>query len=330
MNSDDTLPLLHRQLQRERQARKNAETLLECKSLELFQANTELREQNTRLSSLNSQLEAAHLNLLQAEKLASIGQLAAGVAHEINNPIGFILCNLGTLERYFSELLHMLAAYEGLDPHLAAEQRMATLYCLKQRVDLPYLREDVGQLVGESREGIERVRKIVQSLRDFSRVDHGSQWQAADLEQGLDATLQILAGQLRGRVRVVREYARIPEVECLPSQLNQVFLNLLLNASQAIEGQGRIHVRTGQEGGRIWVEVQDNGCGIAEEHRTRIFEPFFSTKPVGQGSGLGLAVAFGIAQSHHGQLEVHSERGKGSRFRLWLPIRQSGGSSAAA
>lgn len=327
MNIDDPLPLLHRHVQRERTARKNAETLLEQKSLELFQANAELREQNVRLSRLNSQLESAQLHLLQTEKLAAIGQLAAGMAHAINNPIGFILCNLGTLEGYFGELLRMLDAYEGLNPHLPAEQRLATLYRLKQRTDLPYLRQDVAQLIGESRTGIERVRQIVQNLRDFSRVDHSNQWQAANLEQGLDATLDMLASEFPAGTRVVRQYGQIPEVECLPSQLNQVFLNLLLNAGQAIAGDGLIQVRSGREGERVWIEIEDNGGGIAEEHRSRICEPFFSTKPVGQGSGLGLAVVFGILQSHHGELQVHSAIGQGSRFRLCLPIHRSGPSS---
>jgi len=327
MNADAPRPLLRRQLQRERKARKHAETLLEHKSLELFQANAELREQNACLSSLNSQLETAHLHLLQADKLASIGQLAAGVAHEINNPIGFILCNLGTLERYFGELLRLLDAYEKLELPSAPPAQLATLHDLKQRSDLPYLREDSAQLLEESRAGIERVRQIVQNLRDFSRVDHGSHWQAADLEQNLEATLNILAGEIPAGTQVVRQYGRIPEVECQAAQLNQVFLNLLLNAAQAIQGAGNIWVRSGREGERVWIEIEDNGCGIAEEHRARLFEPFFSTKPVGQGSGLGLAVAFGIVQAHHGELQVHSAIGQGSRFRLCLPIHRSGPSS---
>lgn len=324
MNTDASLDLWERQLRRERAARKSAETLLERKSLELFNANLELRTQNAQLVALNSQLESAHVQLLQAEMLASLGQLAAGMAHEINNPIGFVQCNLDTLEQYLADLLQLLDAHAALEQATPAEheERLAALRARQRDTDLAFLRQDLRQLFLESHAGIARVGKIVQDLRDFARIDSAPGWQLANLEQGLDATLNVLAGEFPAGIAIVRDYGRTPEIECLPAQLNQVFLNLLRNASQALGAGGQIHLRSGQEGPRVWVEIADNGCGIPLEQQAKVFEPFFTTRPVGQGRGLGLAVAFGIAQRHHGEFELHSQPGQGSRFRLWLPLRQ--------
>lgn len=324
MNSDAAPDLLERQLRRERAARKSAETLLERKSLELFNANLELRTQNAQLVTLNSQLESAHVQLLQAQMQASLGQLAAGMAHEINNPIGYVQCNLGTLEQYLADLLHLLDAHAALEQATPAEhpERLAALRARQGDTDLAFLRQDLSQLILESRTGIERVGKIVQDLRDFAHSDSSASWQLANLEQGLDATLNVLACEFQTGTEIVRDYGRIPEIECLPAQLNQVFLNLLCNANQALGAAGQIHLRSGQQGPRLWIEIEDNGCGIPLEQQAKVFEPFFTTRPVGQGRGLGLAVAFGIVQRHHGEFELCSQPGQGSRFRLWLPLRQ--------
>jgi len=263
--------------------------------------------------------------LREAQKLASVGQLAAGVAHEINNPVGYVHSNFGTLERYVGELFGLLAAYEAAEAELPpASPRRAELARLKQGLDLDYLREDIPALMRESREGISRVRKIVADLKDFSRADGPLQWEPADLHRGIDSTLNIVANEIRYRADVVKRYGELPEVECMPSQLNQVFMNLLVNAAQAIEGpRGTITITTARaDGGRVRIDVADTGAGIAAEHLGRIFDPFFTTKPVGKGTGLGLSLSYGIVQKHRGCIEVASEPGKGTTFSVLLPVCQ--------
>jgi two-component system NtrC family sensor kinase len=194
---------------------------------------------------------------------------------------------------------------------------------VKQEVDFPYLVEDIPNLLKESQDGLARVKRIVQDLKDFSHVDE-SNWQHANIEHGIDSTLNVVNNELKYKAEVVREYAGLPDVECMPSQLNQVFMNLLVNAAHAIDRKGTITVRTGINGDdEVWVEIQDSGKGIAPEHINRIFDPFFTTKPVGQGTGLGLSLSYGIVQKHHGRIEVKSEVGKGSVFRVCLPVRQT-------
>lgn len=278
-----------------------------------------------RLSELNRRLEDAQSQLLQSEKMASIGQLAAGVAHEINNPIGFVYSNLGALERYLADLLGLVEGYEAAEASIGDAAVRANLQGLKQKMDLAYLREDVVSVMNESRDGITRVKTIVQNLKDFSRADSGEAWQWTSLERGLDSTLNIVWNELKYKCEVKKEYGDIPDIECLPAQLNQVFMNILMNASHAIEGRGVITLRTGIEDDQAWVEIEDTGKGIAPEHLTRIFDPFFTTKPAGKGTGLGLSISFSIVQKHHGRFEVNSEPGKGTRFRVCLPVRQPSG-----
>ena len=273
------------------------------------------------LSDLNKQLEQAQGQLLQSEKLASIGQLAAGVAHEINNPIGFVYSNLGTLQRYLTDLLSLVQHYESAEAGIGDPAVRAGLQALKKKLDLEFLREDAAALMDESRDGITRVKDIVQNLKDFSHADAGDEWQWASLQQGLDSTLNIVLNELKYKCEVKKEYADIPDIECLPSQLNQVFMNMMVNAGHAIEAHGLLTLRTGADGDQVWVEFEDNGKGIAPEHLKRIFDPFFTTKPVGKGTGLGLSLSYSIIQKHHGRIEVDSVLGRGTRFRVWLPVR---------
>ncbi|MCL4756876.1 MAG: PAS domain S-box protein [Rhodocyclaceae bacterium] len=288
-----------------------------------------LRAYQTQLEELveqrTAQLEAANEQLLQSEKLASIGQLAAGVAHEINNPIGYVHSNIGTLEKYLTDLFEMLAAYEqALQPSGPAAPE-GELKALRSRLDLDFLKEDIPMLMSECKEGITRVRKIIQDLKDFSRVDASQEWQWADLHKGIDSTLNIVNNEIKYKADVVKEYGEIPEIECLPSQLNQVFMNLLVNAAHAIgEQRGTITIRTVYEDRQVGIEVEDTGSGIPEGLRQKIFDPFFTTKPVGKGTGLGLSLAYGIIQTHGGKIEVESEVGKGTIFRLVLPVSRSG------
>jgi signal transduction histidine kinase len=279
----------------------------------------EERRRIAELSALNQKLEQTQGQLLQSEKMASIGQLAAGVAHEINNPVGYVSSNLGTLQRYVEDLLRLLGAYECVEPALPAAA-LAPVQALKQELDLGFLLEDTQNLVRESLEGVGRVRKIVQDLKEFSHVDR-AEWQLADLHVGIDSTLNIVHNEVKYRAEVVKAYAALPPVECIPSQLNQVFMNLLVNAAQAMENRGQITIRTGQRGEQVFVEIADTGKGIAPEHLNRVFEPFFTTKPVGKGTGLGLSLAYNIVKTHHGRIEVESAVDKGTTVRVWVPVK---------
>jgi signal transduction histidine kinase len=285
---------------------------------------------NTKLIDMNHRLEQTQGQLLQSEKMASIGQLAAGVAHEINNPVGYIASNLGTLRGYLDDLLGILAAYEAcsqkIDPASEAAKNVRTA---RARVDLDYLRADVRLLVSESLEGVSRVKKIVQDLKEFAHVDR-AEWQEADLHKGIDSTLNIVWNELKYKAEVVKEYGVLPLIECIPSQLNQVFMNLLINAAQAIESRGVITLRSGCDGERVWVEVADTGKGMSPDIQKRIFEPFFTTKPVGKGTGLGLSLAYGIVTKHNGEITVDSTVRRGTTFRVTLPVRRPPGEAGGA
>jgi len=280
----------------------------------------EQRRRTEELQASNQMLQEAQNQLLQSEKMASIGQLAAGVAHEINNPVGYINSNLGSLGRYLEDLFRLLDAYEQAEAELPDCDASKAIAAVRQEVDTVFLRQDISDLMNESREGITRVKQIVQDLKDFSHVDEGD-WQWSDLHNGLDSTLNIVNHELKYKAEVVREYGELPQVMCIASQLNQVFMNLLVNAAHAIEGQGVITIRTGREGDdRVWVEISDTGKGMAPDCVKRIFDPFYTTKPVGMGTGLGLSLSYSIVQKHAGRIEVESEEGKGTSFRIWLPV----------
>jgi signal transduction histidine kinase len=316
--------------------RRSIERSLELMSQELLERNDQLRielairqyaeeallQEKAEQEALIKKLENAHNQLLHAEKMASIGQLAAGMAHEINNPIGFVNSNLGTLGDYVSGLLELIDAFEAEEPQLSepARQRLAAI---KERVELQLLRGDFLPLLNESSEGIRRVRQIVRDLADFARVDD-VHWQRVDLRRGLDSTLNIVHNEVKYVAEVCKRYGAIPDVECLPSQLNQVFLNMLVNAAQAMKGtRGKITVSTGQvDAEHVFVDIADTGEGIAPENLKRIFDPFFTTRPVGKGTGLGLSLCYGIVTKHHGRIEVLSEPGAGSTFRIVLPVSQ--------
>lgn len=290
---------------------------------------TERKEASLKLEAalveqrkLNKKLEEAHNQLLQSEKMASIGQLAAGVAHELNNPIGFVHSNLGTLENYLQDIFRITDAYALAEQEShGMSSAFDTVHMVKQEIDFDFLRSDIGQLLVESRDGLNRVKKIVQDLKDFSRVGE-HQWQWADVHAGLDSTLNIVWNELKYKCEVIKDYAAdLPQIRCLPSQLNQVVMNLLVNAAHAIPQHGTITIQTRHAGAdAIQIVISDTGSGIPPENLKRIFDPFFTTKPVGQGTGLGLSIAYGIIGKHHGQIEVASELGKGTRFTLTLPI----------
>jgi two-component system, NtrC family, sensor kinase len=302
-----------------RQAEQQMERLEEAvreRTAEITQTNQALQAEVTERKHLQGQL-------VQSEKLASIGQLAAGMAHEINNPIGFVFSNFAALRGYSEKLLEMLAAYEKSESSVSVPDVAARLRNMREYLELDFMKDDIPLLLRESMQGLERVRQIVQDLRDFARVDARPEWERANLHSGIDSTLNLAAFQINGKADVIKEYGTIPEIECLASQINQVVMNLVVNATQAMGAdRGRITVRTGSEGEQVWVEVADNGEGIAADTLNRIFEPFFTTRPVGVGRGLGLSLSYGIVQKHHGRIDVASTVGQGSTFRVTLPVRQ--------
>jgi two-component system NtrC family sensor kinase len=299
------------------------EAAVQARTGEITRANQALQAEIGERKHLQGQL-------IQQEKLASIGQLAAGVAHEINNPIGYIFSNFGTLEGYLEQLFEVLAAYEQAEGSVADPAVAAGLRALRERVDLDFLKEDIPTLMRESRQGIVRVRQIVQDLKDFSHADTRQEWQWANLHQGIDSTLNVVASEVKYKADVVKEYGTLPDVECLPSQINQVVMNLVVNAAHAMgEQRGRITIRTGTEGSHVWLEVADTGSGIPPDVLAHIFEPFFTTKPVGKGTGLGLSLSYGIVQKHQGRIDVHSVPGQGSTFRVTLPVRRAPGEGSA-
>ena len=291
----------------------------------------ELSTLNATMQRINGMLEDAQNQVIQSEKLASIGQMAAGVAHEINNPLAFALSNLGSLETYLTKLFELLDAYVGADAAIGAagSSALATARKLRTEVDVAFLRTDTAEIVAESREGLLRVKRIVQDLRDFSRGGAEEVRQAIDIHDALDRTLNIVRNELKYKASIVRNYGTLPEIECVPSRLNQVFLNLLVNAGQSIEGLGTITISTGVDGDEAWIAVADTGCGIAPENLNRIFDPFFTTKPVGQGTGLGLSVSHSIVRKHGGRLDVESEVGRGTRFTLRLPLARTSAPAAS-
>ncbi len=295
-------------------------------------AEDELRGSNIELTNVNERLSMAQQQLLQSEKLASIGQLAAGVAHEINNPIGYIFSNVSTLQGYLDDLFRMLQAYQDAEGAIGVPEVAARLGAMRVALEIDYLRDDIPVLMHESREGIDRVRHIVQDLKDFSRVEANLEWVWANLHQGIDSTLNIVSNEVKYKADVVKHYGELPDIECLPSQLNQVIMNLVVNAAHAMdERRGTITLRSGvlapepgaDPDGTVWLEVSDNGSGIAPDIVSRIFDPFFTTKPIGKGTGLGLSLAYGIVQKHQGRIEVDSELGRGTTFRITLPVRQT-------
>jgi len=264
--------------------------------------------------------------LTQSEKMAALGQLAAGVAHEINNPIAYVSSNLSTLKKYFgifNQIIEDLTTKKS-EAALESPNSLEASQLLKKS-NYDFLKTDVVSILEESQEGIVRVKNIVSDLKNFSRLEETTDWVLADLHTGVQSTLNILNFEIKYRAEVECQFGDIPKITCIPSQLNQVFMNLVVNAAQAMPENkfGKILIQTGTIQDRVWVEISDNGMGISEENIKKIFEPFFTTKEVGVGTGLGLSVSIGIIQKHMGTLTVKSTLGLGTTFRIELPISHS-------
>ncbi len=280
---------------------------------------SEMRAVHQELENAYNHLKLVQMQAVQQEKMASVGQLAAGVAHEINNPMGFISSNLTSLAKYINKVKAFEAALLDLAQGTGNEDLLVEIGKVKKSMKIDFILEDMGSLLEESLEGAERVRRIVQDLKSFSHVDE-AQWKPINLNENLDSTLNMVRNEIKYVADVVREYGEIPPVTCRPQQLNQVFMNILVNAAHAIEGHGTITVCTRQEQEQVWVLISDTGKGIAPEHLNRIFEPFFTTKDVGKGTGLGLSICYDIIHKHAGEISVTSTVGVGTTFTIKLPI----------
>lgn len=293
----------------------------------------QLHTKHTELTQAYEQLKAAQAQLLQSEKLASVGQLAAGVAHEINNPVGFIHSNLSTLRDYLRVYMKLLEMYAELSRELSsggrhAAQIQTNIDKFSVAEDLDFIVEDSSSLVADSLEGAERVKDIVQGLKNFSRVDQ-AKVDCVDINECIRTTLKMVANDLKYKCQVETDLQADKPIRCNVGQINQVLANLLINAGQAIEVDGVIRVNSYARDNGIAITIKDNGCGIADKDIAKLFEPFYTTKPVGQGTGLGLSISYGIVQDHGGEIKVSSKLGEGTCFEILLPYEGSNRQLAA-
>lgn len=288
-------------------------------SKKIWQARSDLRKKITELESANRELKDTQTKLVHSAKMVSLGQLVAGVAHELNNPIGFIYSNMTHLKDYSEKLIELAKV---------AEKDPPKLHALKEEFEFDYIVKDLPKLVASCQDGARRTRDIVLGLRNFSRLEE-AKLQEVDVHQSLDTTLNLLQGEIKNRIEVHKSYEPTPLIHCYASQINQVFMNILSNAVQAIEGPGHIWISTtslkdykGSKDRKGWVQVsiQDSGKGMSAETLEKIFDPFFTTKGVGQGTGLGLSISYGIVQNHGGEIQARSEQGVGTEFIVIIPV----------
>jgi two-component system NtrC family sensor kinase len=323
---------------RSEQQRRHAEEMLRHREEELRRHRDHLEElvhiRTEKLLKANQEIEKQQAALIQSEKLASVGQLAAGIAHEINNPMGYVSSNLSTLTQYvntFTRLLDLYREFEGgLGPELEARvaEQLARIHTFWEQEGVLDIQSDVKELLRDCLEGTQRVKDIIQSLKSFIREEAG-QPQMVDVNKELVSTLKMMMwSDLKHRCEVRTEYGDVPAILGYPTQINQVFTNLLSNAAQAIENRGEIRISTKQEGNMVVVRIADSGSGMTPEVLSKLFTPFFTTKPPGKGTGLGLSISYGIISRHQGRIEVQSQPGQGTTFTLRLPVASDLASAA--
>lgn len=279
-----------------------------------------VKERTKELEDANNELKNAQAMMVHSEKMRSLGQLVAGITHEINNPINFIHGNMIHLKNYSNALMDIINLYESYEIDLS-EGKQQELKNLKEKIELSFLKEDLPMLIKSCQEGTERTKNIILDLKNFSRLDE-MVVNDIDLPKEIDTTLNILHNKIKGKIEIVKEYEEnIPMVEGYGGQLNQVFMNILDNACYAIEDKGIIYIRLQKSGNDVIIEFEDTGCGMKKEQLANIFDPFYTTKPVGSGTGLGMSISYKVIQQHNGLISVDSIEGKGTKFKIQLPIK---------
>lgn len=319
--TDKTLVIAEFKLSRAEKEKRSVGILLE-ETIEDLQSKTlVIEEANTTLTKTLHELKEAQEQLVMSEKMASLGQLTAGVAHEINNPINFVSANIKPLKEDLADLIKCINYYQQTVKEKGLEKEFADVQKFNEQTDIDFVLIEVNDLLRGIEEGASRTSEIVKGLRNFSRMDQYVV-KKADLNEGIESTLTLLHSTYRDRIEVIKDLGKIPEIDCFPGQINQVFMNLLSNAVQAINGGGKIFIKTSADQNNVRIAIKDTGSGMTEEIRTKIFDPFFTTKEVGKGTGLGLSISYGIIEKHHGKLEVFSQPGQGAEFVITLPLIQ--------
>ncbi len=279
----------------------------------------ELHQANEQIQTAYKELQETQSMLIQNEKMLALGQLVAGVAHELNNPINFIYGNLEHLKNYGNDLIQIISLYEEVEKKLENIAAFENVKAFKTEVDYEFLCSDLPYLIKSCKDGSERCKQIILDLKNFSRVDEAI-LKDVDIHEGIDSTLNILSNKIKNKITIHKEYGELPIFPCYAGQLNQVFMNILDNSCQAMPDKGDIYIRTSLQNDNLVIEFEDTGEGIDEETKSKIFDPFFTTKPVGQGTGLGLSISYKIIKKHKGTIEVESQKGKGTKFIIKMPL----------
>lgn len=282
--------------------------------------DNKVKERTKELENANNELKNAQTMLVHSEKMRSLGELVAGITHEINNPVNFIHGNLVHLKNYSNALIELINLYESCEDNLS-EVKKQELHMLKEKIELDFLREDLPSLIQSCQEGTERTKNIILDLKNFSRLDE-MVINYIDIPKEIDTTLNILHNKIKNNINIVKEYGdNIPLIEGYGGQLNQVFMNILDNACYAIKSSGIIYIRLHKKENDVIIEFEDTGCGMKREQLEKIFDPFFTTKPVGEGTGLGMSISYKVIQRHNGTISVDSIEGKGTKFTIVLPVK---------
>lgn len=279
-----------------------------------------VQDRTKELERTNNELKNAQAMMVHSEKMRSLGQLVAGITHEINNPINFIHGNMVHLQNYSEALTTIIGLYESFEGDLS-EEKQKELKALKEKLELDFIKEDLPQLIKSCHDGTDRTKNIILDLKNFSRLDE-QVVNNINLPKEIDTTLNILRNKIKGKIEVIKEYdENVILIEGYGGQLNQVFMNILDNACYAIKDKGSIIIRLQKTEKDAIIEFEDSGCGISKEHMEKIFDPFFTTKPVGEGTGLGMSISYKVVQKHNGKISVDSTEGKGTTFRIQLPLK---------